>query len=809
MDALLQDLRYALRTLLRSPGFTLVAVLTLALGIGANTAIFSVVNAVLLRPLPYPDPDRLVMLWGTYPEFGQTTTSLPDFRDWREQSTAFGELAGHVPTTSNLAIAEGEPGRVRRAIVTANFFRTLGVQPLLGRFFLPEEEQGGGESYAVGEQVAVISHGLWHSRFAGEPAVLGTEIRLHGRPFTIVGVAPQDFRFGETRDVWTPLNLAADAGRRSEFVEVVGRLRSDATLEQARAEMLSINRRLAEEYPETNATIGVEVVPLHEQVIGGMRPALLAFMGAVGLVLLIACANVANLMLTRAAACERELAIRAALGAGRARLARQLLTESTVLALAGAGLGLLLAAAGIEALRHTQAELIPRFGEVTIDPRVLGFTFALAVGSGLLFGLAPAVRVGGRALSGVLRGGGRGLIGGDGVRRLRGALVLGEVALALMLLVGAGLLIRSFERLQQVDTGFEPRGVLSVQVALPVLQYPEPEQRVAFWHRVLESVATAPGVESAALGSNFPLSRGAGYWSFEIEGRPPSEPGSMQDAQPFTVTPGYFRTLRIPLLEGRAFEEQDHADAPRVAIVNRTVVERFFGGASPIGHRVTFGDPENPETEWWTVVGVAADTRIEGMREAPYSQIYRPSAQVGGTSMAVLLRSAGDPLQLANTVRHAVRALDPTLPVFDVKTMEQYVAEAVAQPRIGTTLLSVFAAIALLLAAIGIYGLISYTVAQRTQEIGVRMALGAQPAEVLRLVVRQGMGPVLAGTGVGLFGAWAASRLIGSLLYETSATDPPTFIGVALFLAAVGLAAAYLPARRATRVDPIIALRSE
>jgi putative ABC transport system permease protein len=808
MDTLLQDLRYSLRTLLKNPGFAVVAVITLALGIGANTAIFSVVNAVLLRPLPYAEPDRLVMLWGSYPEFGRTSTSLPDFLDWREQSTAFEELAGLTTTNVNLAIGDGEPGRASRGLVTANFFRTLGVRPALGRFFLPEEEQGGAEGVRLAEPVVVVSHGLWQSRLGGSPEVIGRTLELHGRQYTVVGVAPPDFRFGEPMDVWTPLNLAAEAGRRSEFLQVLGRMRAGATLEQARGEMEAINRRLAEEYPTTNTSIGVELVTLREQVIGNLRPALLAFMGAVGLVLLIACANVANLMLTRAAAREREMAIRAALGAGRMRLARQLLTESVVLAMVGAALGLLLAVVGIRALRSAQADLIPRFAEVGVDPTVLGFTLGLAVLTGVLFGLAPAVRLGSRTLSGVLRSGGRGLAGEGGVWRLRSALVLGEVALALMLLVGAGLLIRSFERLQRVDTGFEPSGVLAAQVALPITQYPEPEQRLAFWNQLLESAATLPGVESAALGSNVPLSGAAGYWSFSIEGLADAE-GIMQDAQPFSVTPEYFRTLRISLLDGRVFGEQDHADAPPVAIVNRTLAERFFAGRSPLGQRLTFGDPENPETPWWTIVGVVNDTRIEGMRDAPYSQIYRPYAQAGGGNMIVLLRTAGDPLRLAGPVRSAVHNLDATLPVYDVKTMQQYVTESITTPRIGTTLLGVFAAVALLLAAVGIYGMISYTVTQRTQEIGVRMALGAQPGDMLRLMIRQGMTPVLGGLLVGIFGAWAASRLIGSQLYDTSATDPLTFLGVVLFLGSVALLASYLPARRATRVDPMIALRAE
>jgi putative ABC transport system permease protein len=809
MDSLRQDLRYAFRTLLRSPVFALVAVMTIGIGIGANTAIFSVVNAVLLRPLPYMEPERLFMMWGTYPDFGQTSTSLPDFRDYREQSTVFEELAASSTTNSNFALAGGEPERVSRGIITANYFRTLGVQPATGRFFLPEEEQGSAESPNLAEPVAVVSYGMWQSRFGGSPGAIGRAIQLHGREFTIVGVAPQRFQFGEAVDVWTPLNINADVGRRSEFLQVLGRTRPGVSLEQVRAEAQAINQRLAAEYPETNETIGVEVVSLHEQMVGDVRPALLAFMAAVGLVLLIACANVANLMLTRAAAREREMAIRAALGAGRGRIARQLITESLVLALLGGVLGLALAVLGIEALRSARAELIPRFAEVALDVRVLGFTLVLALLSGLFFGLAPALQLGRKALGSALRSSGRGLTGSSGVRRLRSGLVLGEVALALMLLVGAGLLIRSFERLQRVDAGFEPRGVLSAQLSLPALQYPEPEQRVSFFDRLLENLSTTPGVEAAALGSNVPLSGGAGYWSFAIEGQPEAGPGVMQDAQPFSVTPGYFRTLQIPLQQGRLFGEQDHNDAPLAAIINRTLADRFLGDVDPIGQRLTFGDPNDPDSEWWTIVGVVGDTRVEGLRDRPYAQVYRPFAQTGGGSMTVLLRTTGDPLRLAGTVREAVRSQDPSLPLFNVRTMEQYTAEAIAQPRIGTALLGIFAVVALLLAAIGIYGLISYTVAQRTGEIGVRMALGAEPGDMLRLMMVQGMRPVALGLVVGIFGAWAAARLIRGLLYDTSPADPFTFAGVALFLTAVSLLASYLPARRATRVDPMIALRTE
>jgi putative ABC transport system permease protein len=803
METLLQDLRYAFRTLARSPGFAVVAVLTLALGIGANVAIFSVINATLLRPLPYAEPDRLMMLYTRYPDGGQFSVSLPDFRDWREQAENFEQMAALSFSSSNLTGAEGEPERVQRANVTANFFPMLGARAEAGRLFLEEENRAGAEP------VVVLSHGFWQRRFGGDPGVIGQTINLHGSPFTVVGITPPGFRFQQDVDVWTPLNLDGPQGRRSEYLTVIGRVRPGVTLDQARTEMAAVGQRLAEEYPETNGILAVDVESLHEQTIGGLRPALIALMAAVGLVLLIACANVANLMLTRAAAREREMAVRAALGAGRGRIVRQLLTESLVVALIGGGVGLLLALWGIGALRNARAELIPRFAEVGIDAWVLGFALGLAVLTGVAFGLAPAMQFGRWGLSSSLRSGGRGMAGQKGACTLRAGLVLAQVALALMLLVGAGLLIRSFDRLQRVDVGFEPRNVLTTRVALPASQYSEDAPRIAFYNGLLEEVAAAPGVQSAALVSGVPLSGSAGYWSFAIEGRPEPAPGTVVDAQPFAITPGYFQTMRIPVLQGRAFTEQDHAEALRVAIINQEMVRRYWPEGNPIGARITFGDPEDPDTEWMTVVGVVGDVRVTGLTDAPYPQIYTSYPQVALGSMVVALRTTRDPLSMAPIVRQAVHRLDPNLPVYDVKTMEQWLDEMIAQPRVGTALLGIFAAVALLLAAVGIYGLISYTVAQRTSEIGVRLALGAEPRDVLKLVVRQGMKPVLAGIGVGVVAAWIGTRLIRSLLFGVSATDPLTFAGVVLFLAAVALLASYLPARRATRVDPMIALRAE
>jgi putative ABC transport system permease protein len=808
MDNLLQNLRYSVRTLRKAPGFTTIAVLTLALGIGANTAVFSVINTVLLKPLPFTRPQELAMVWGAYPDFGRTSTSLPDFLDYRAGSSSFAQLSALAFTSSNLDLGRGEPERVSRALTTADLFQTLGVLPAAGRFFVPDEDRGGANSVSAAEQVVVISHDLWQSRFAGSADAIGRTVHLHGSPYTVIGVAPPGFQLRSPVDVWTPLNLNAEMHRRGEFLTLIGRLRSGGTLQQAERELKTISERLAEQYPDTNRRIRAEVVSLHEQVIGPVRPALLAFMAAVGLVLLIACANVANLMLTRASTREREIAVRAALGAGYGRIARQLLTESMVLALVGAGLGLFLAHIGVEVLRNVQIELVPRSAEIAIDIRVLGFTVLLALVTGVLFGLVPALQLGRTALSGSLRSGGRGIAGQAGVRRLRAALVLGEVAVALVLLVGAGLLVRSLERMQQVDAGFEPSGVLTARVSLPATQYPEAPQRLAFYDRLLETLSSASGVQSAALGSGLPLGGSASYEAFSVEGRP-DDRDVMQDAQAFTVTRDYFSVLRVPLLQGRVFEDQDHTDAPRVALVNQTLARRYWPDRSPIGQRITFSDPSSPAARWLTVVGVVGDTRVTGLTDVPYAQIYQPHTQTGQGTMVVLLRTTGDPTGLAGTVREAIRSLDPGLPIYDLKSMEAYVGESVAQPRISTWLTTTFAGIALLLAAIGIYGVISYSVTQRAAEVGVRIALGARPVDVLRLIITQGMRPAIIGIAVGLAAAWLAARLIRGMLFGISAYDPVTFVVVPVFLAGIALLATYVPARRATRVDPMVALRAE
>ncbi|MFL5578190.1 MAG: ABC transporter permease [Gemmatimonadaceae bacterium] len=807
MDSLLQDLRFAARGLLRRPGFTAAVVATLALGIGANAAIFSVVNAVLLRPLPYGDPDRLVMVWGRYPDFGRTGTSLPDFTDWRAGTTgSFAEMAAWHGTLFNLT-GQGEPEQLRADRVSANFFPALGVRPALGRGFLPEEEKVGGD-----DDVVVLSHALWQRRFAGDPRVVGQSIDLSGRKYTVVGVAPRGFRFFQDVDLWAPLRADTAtmmAQRRSEYMNVFGRLRPGVSVERARADLAAVEKRLAAEYPQTNAALQTEVLSMKEDLVQAVRPALLVFSAAVGLVLLIACANVANLLLARAAAREREVAVRVALGAGRGRLVRQLLTESVLTALLGGAVGLLLAVWGVSALRAASpAGLLPRLGEVRIDPSVIAFALVLAVATGFLFGLAPALRLAGGALHDALKEGSRGASGGA-VTRFRNALVLGEVAVAVVLLVGAGLLIRSFERLNRVDPGFQPANVLSYGVVLPRAKYGEIDEVPAVYARLLERTRGIPGVRAAAASGNLPM-QGSGYVTFAIEGGPERTQGQQtEDLQPFVVTPDYFRVLGIPLRRGRLIEARDVAGAPRVAVINEEMARRYFAGRDPLGLRVTFGDPADTAAAWYTVVGVVGDVAQEGLTARPYAQLYRALDQVPQRSVWISMRTAGDPMAVAGAARAALGAVDPQLPLNDLRTMEDRIAQDIARPRVSVALLACFSAVALVLAAIGIYGVVAYTVAQRTREIGIRMALGARPDGVLRLVLRQGLAPVAAGVGVGLAASLAATRVMHSLLYGVSATDPLTFVAVALFLGAVALAATWLPARRATRVDPLAALRYE
>jgi predicted permease len=800
---MMADLRYALRALARSPGFTLAVVLTLALGIGANSAIFSVVYGVLLRPLPYAAPERLVNLYGRYPQFGRTSTSLPDFQDWRAGTHSFEQLAGRHSGAFVLT-GEGEPERVIADRVTSNFFATLGVKPLLGRAFLPAEDKMGSD-----RQVVVLSHGYWQRRFGGDARIVGRQIQLNGKPWTVVGVAPPELRFGRAVDVWAPTVVDTTLNRRSEYLDVIGRLKPGVTIAQANADVAAVVRQLAQQYPATNATITSEVIELEKDLVQNVREALYAFMGAVLLVLLIACANVANLLLARAAVREREVAVRVALGAGRGRLVRQLLTESMVLALLGGVAGIALATWGVAAIGAASTELLPRQNEIGMNATVVAFSLALSVMTGLVFGLAPALRLSRGPLHTTLREGARGATGGS-LARFRGTLVLGEVALALVLLVGAGLLIRSFEKLTRVDLGFEPSNVLTYNLTFPSAKFPDRTLLPPEYRSLMERARSLPGVRSAAISAGLPMG-GADYLSYTIEGigprdtRPDSPP---EDVQPFGVSPDYFAALKIPLRRGRLFTSADAEKAPRVALVNEEMARFAFGGTDPVGHRITFGNPSDT-AGWMTIVGVVGNVAQEGVTAKPYQQLYRPIEQAPSRSVYVALRTDRDPVALAASARAAVRDVDRDLVVNEVQPLDARVAQSIARPRFSVWLLTGFSALALILAAVGIYGVMAYTVAQRTRELGVRMALGADPGNVKRLVVRQGMRPALLGVGVGLLAALAASRLIASLLYGVSVVDPVTFVLVPLFLSGVALLATYLPARRATRVPPTVALQAE
>jgi putative ABC transport system permease protein len=801
--AVIADLRYALRALARSPGFTLAVIVTLALGIGANSAIFSIVYGVLIRPLPYGQPDRLVQLYSRYPQFGRSNTSLPDFRDWRDRSHSFEQLAARH--TGNFVLTgEGEPERVVVDRVTSNWFATFGVKPALGRAFLPEEDKMGGD-----DRVVVLSHGYWQRRFGGDPRVIGRQVQLNGNPWTVVGVAPPDFQFGLPVDLWAPTRADTTANRRAEFLDVIGRLKPGVTVEQASADVAAVSRQLTEQYPETNATISSEVISLREDLVQSVRESLYAFMGAVVLVLLIACANVANLLLARAATREREVAVRVALGAGRGRLVRQLLTESVLLALLGGLAGLALASWSVAAISAMKVEMLPRQTEIGMNLPVVVFSLTLALATGLLFGLAPALSLSRGPLSASLREGARGATGGA-LARMRGALVLGEVAFALVLLVGAGLLVRSFEKLSRVDVGFEPSGVLTYSVLFPTSKFRDRELLPPVYRSLLERARAIPGVRTAALSTTLPMI-GSGYLSYTVEGIPPraSRPDDPpDDVQPFQVSPDYFSALRIPLRRGRLIGATDAERAPRVALVNEEFVRRTFQGIDPIGRRITFGDPAD-SASWMTIVGVVGNVAQEGVTAKPYAQLYRSIDQWPRSGVLVSLRTDGDPLRLAASARAAMHDVDRDLVVNDVRSLEEIVAQNISRPRLSVWVLTGFSVMALLLAAVGIYGVMAYTVAQRTREIGVRMALGADPGNVKRLVVRQGMRPALLGIGIGLLAALAASRLIASLLYGVSAVDPVTFVLVPLFLSGVALLATYLPALRATRVLPTVALQAE
>ena len=806
MDTILRDLRYAARSLTRRPGFTAAVALTLALGIGANTAIFSVVNGVLLRPLPFPEPARLMTLWTNLPSWGNESASLPDYTDWKAQGSSFAAMTAYANASDNLAAVGGDPERVPSGRVMPEFFGTLGIALVHGRNFTQEEFVFGSH------RVAILSHGLWTGRFGSDRGIVGRTITLNTLAYTVVGIAPPALGEIGRAQLWTPYARNPESGppgRRADFLYVIARLKPGVTEARAQAEMDAVARRLASEYPGTNQGVGIDVVALHDQLVGSIKPALLVFAAAVGLVLLIACANVANLLLARATAREREMAVRVALGAGRGRLLRQLLAESLLLAVTGGLLGLVLAVWGVQALKAAAPSTLPRLDQVRLDAAALAFTAGASLLTGVMFGLAPALSASYTAIHGALTAGGRSAIGGGRGDRLRGVLVLAQVALALLLLVGSGLLIRTFQRLQRVDLGFNETGVLTAQIVLPTAKYQGGQRQLAFFEELRGRLAALPGVDVVGLSTDVPLDGGYGYITFSVIGRPSDGPNvTARDAVPTIADAEFFRAVDIPLLSGRMFGPQDGANAPRVALVNQEMVRKHFGGQSPIGERITFGNP-NDTSAWRTIVGVVGSTRLEGVGQESYSQVFAPPAQNPGPNTYVVLRTTGDPLLLAPAVRRELAALDPAQPISDVRSMEQRVASSISQSKLNSILIGLFAAVALALASIGIYGVISYAVAQRTREIGIRVALGATTSDVLKLIVRQGMTPAALGVLLGVVASLGATRLMGSLLYEVSATDPLVFGSVCALLMLVALGACLAPARRASRVDPNVALRND
>jgi putative ABC transport system permease protein len=810
MGTLIQDLRYGARMLLRSPGFTVVVVLALALGIGANTAIFSVVNAVLLRPLPYDEPEQLVMIWG-YSRINDDTRgvlSAPDARDLRDQSQTLEYVAPYQQSGTTLTSGD-ETERVYGANVPADIFPLLRTKPLLGRTFTREEDVIGGPS------VIVISQGLWQRSLGSDPAVIGKEIKLGNKPYTVVGVMPADFRFpirSERPDFWMPISsspsfIAAKDARGSRSLRVVARLKPGVTQAQARSELDTIARRMEAQYPDTNTGISFDPTPLHDDVVSDIKPALLVILGAVAFVLLIACANVANLLLARGAARQKEIAIRTALGAGRLRIVRQLLTESVLLSLIGGGLGLLLAMWGVDLLVAASPQDLPRVRESGLDLSVLGFTAAVSILTGILFGLAPSLKASRLDLNESLKEGSRGSTESLRRNRVRSLLVISEVALSLVLLIGAGLLIRSFVSLLGVSPGFDVPAILTVDIPLSRAKYPSAEQQTAFVKQVVERTREVPGAASVAAVNLLPLSGDSRQSSFNVEGRPPIPPGQEPDAEVSAITPDYFQTMGIPLRKGRDFTERDAKDAPRVVVISEAFARRHFPGEEPLGRRLVFDDDEPP----YEIVGVVGDVRHEGLAREAYPECYFSFFQAPERQVNLIVRAASStkPESLRAAVRHAIRQLDGEQLIWDSKTMEQLLAESVSRRRFNMLLLGIFAALALVLAAVGIYGVMSYSVTQRTHEIGIRIALGAQTRDVLRLVVRQGMMLTLIGVALGLTAAFAVTRVMASLLYGVTPTDALTYGAVAVLLVAVALLACLIPARRAMKVDPMEALRYE
>ncbi|MCU1267444.1 MAG: hypothetical protein JWM21_3762 [Acidobacteria bacterium] len=814
METILQDLRYGIRMLWKAPSFSIVATIALALGIGANTAIFSVVNAVLLRPLPFAHAEQLMMLWETDSVRGQQrgSASYPNFSDWRDQNHVFEHVASYH-NNDFIMTGRGESTRLQGAVVNADLFPLLGVTPMLGRGFLPDEDKPGDTG-----RVVVLSQELFQKRFGSDPNVVGQSMVMDGRTYSIVGVMPRAFQFPIQNDpveLWTTVAVDREGKesiteeRGAHYINVIGRLKPGVSKEQARAEMASIGARLEQQYPDKNLHRSVGIEPALDALVGNIRPVLLILLGAVGCVLLIACANVANLLLARAMSRHKEMAIRSALGASRMRVVRQLLTESVLLSLAGGALGLVLAVWWSDLLVALGKRDIPRALQVGIDWRVLGFTLGVSLLTGIVFGLVPALHSSKTQLTETLKEGARGG-SSEGARRnrVRNVLVVGELAIAVVLLVGAGLLIQSLWRLRQVSPGFNSQNILTFVVGVPEVKYPTAKQ-AQFYSDLVKRIEVLPGVSSASATIPLPLTGDLFSISFEVEGRPVAK-GDQPSADFFAIGPGYFKTMGIPIIKGRAFTERDDKQAPGVIIVNEAFARKNFPNEDPIGKRIKPGistDEDKPIMR--EIVGVVGDVKNRYLSLENRPGYFLPVEQIPFNQMTVLVKTTNDPHSLITAVQREVTAMDKELPVFSIKTMDEYISASVAAPRFNTTLLAIFAAVALVLTIVGLYGVMSYSVAQRTNEIGIRMALGAQTRDVLGLIVSQGFKLVMLGLAIGLVGAFALMRLIASLLFGVTTKDPITFAAVAVLLGFVALLACYIPARRAARVDPMEALHYE
>jgi len=808
-STVLQDIRYAVRKLSRTPGFTTIAAFTLALAIGATTAIFSVIDGVLLKPLPFRDPQRVVRVTNLR-DGNRMVSSVPDFLDIRAQSKSYASLAALDNQAMNLT-GGSEPERISAARVGATFWSLLGVTPQVGRGFAPNEDS---QSAA---RTVVLSDGLWKRRFGGDRRIVGKTIALDGNSFTVIGVAPPGFSFPDRPDVWIPLVFAQDDlnpdGRGAHWMGIMGRLAPNVTVTQATSELVTITRRLEEQYPESNTNMSGAVIPMQEYLVGDVRPALYVMLGAVAFVLLIACANVANLLLVRAASRESEMAVRTALGAGAWRLVRQLVIESVLLAMIGGVFGTLLALWGVDLLLSMAPNGLPRINEVTVNGSVLVFTAGVTAVTGVLFGLFPALHAARANVGGMLKEGMRGSSGGVASRRARNTLVMAEMALAVVLLVGAGLLIRSFSKLLAVDPGFRAERVVTFAIAAPDTKYGQYAQRRELVSNLVERMKRVPGAQGAAVVTGLPLSNIMMRTSAHIVGTPPERPGERKSTDVAMATPGYFTTMGIPLVAGRDFTDRDGSGAPVVSIVNQEFVKRYFPNENPIGKRIELGwDQDTASTGGnmtlgGEIVGVVANVKRRGLSQEVFPETYASYMQPTFSNFSVVVRSTADPSTVMAAIRAQMRELDRDLPLSDLRQLKELVAASVSRPRFYTTILGVFASIALILAAVGIYGVISYAVSLRTRELGIRIALGATGRQVSGLVLQQGVGLAIAGVAVGGAGAYWLTRLLSKLLFGVSATDPLTFVGVAALLTAIAAIASFVPARRAAKVDPLLAMR--